>query len=64
MKRIFNKKNDKRNKKDWRKPWMGSNKSSNCDSSCRNHGRCAYCRNRRLFRGKRQESETKDQLDD
>jgi len=64
MKRIFSKKSDKRGKKDWRIRWEGPNKSCNADRSCRNHGSCDYCRERRLFREKRQESDTRDQLDD
>jgi hypothetical protein len=64
MKRIFNKKIDKRGNKDWRKRWQGSDKSANADSSCRHGGDCDYCRNRRLFRGKRQVKNTEDQLED
>ena len=64
MQRLHNKKTDKRSKKTWRKPYIGKDGVKNADWSCRHGGGCAYCEEGRLFRGKRQDVNTKDQLDE
>jgi len=64
IKKLYNKKTDKRGKKDWRKPYIGKESVKNADWSCRHGGGCMYCELQRLFRGKRQEANTRDQLDE
>ena len=63
-KHFTKKTKDKRGKKDWRKPYVGKESVKNADWSCRHGGGCAYCEEGRLFRGKRQDANTRDQLDD
>lgn len=65
-KHFTSKNEDKRGNKDWRTSYleMGRDKRvRNFDWSCRHQGGCAYCEYNRRFRQKRQEANTRDQLD-
>lgn len=66
-KHFTSKNKDKRGKKDWRTSYSDMSRDKRVmafDRSCRHGGSCAWCAEQRRFRQKRQEANTKDQLDD
>jgi len=49
--------------KENRKPYYGRT-SKTFDWTCRNHGRCSWCRNNRLFRSTARKEACKEQIKD
>lgn len=39
-------------------------KSKLIDKTCRNHGSCPYCKNNRLYKNRKRECKTRQEIDD